>query len=56
MNNAGVVKSGTIENHSLADFDLMMNINGRVPFYMSKLAVPHLTKTKGKYVRCVFKY
>ncbi|XP_044178632.1 3-oxoacyl-[acyl-carrier-protein] reductase FabG-like [Acropora millepora] len=47
VNNAGIVGKGTIENTSLEDFDKVMNINMRSVFYLTSLAVPYLTETKG---------
>ncbi|XP_064619576.1 3-oxoacyl-[acyl-carrier-protein] reductase FabG-like isoform X2 [Lineus longissimus] len=47
VNNAGIVKPGGIETQSMEDYDYTMNINVRCHFYMTKLAVPHLIKTKG---------
>ncbi|XP_015764257.1 PREDICTED: 3-oxoacyl-[acyl-carrier-protein] reductase FabG-like [Acropora digitifera] len=47
VNNAGIAGKGTIKNTSLEDFDKVMNINVRAVFYLTSLAVPYLTKTKG---------
>jgi len=47
VNAAGVIKTGSIENTSLSDWDRMMNINLRAVFYLMKLAAPHLIKSKG---------
>lgn len=47
VNAAGIIASGTIETTKLLDWDYMMNINVRSPFYMIQCALPHLIKTKG---------
>ncbi|XP_015749705.1 PREDICTED: 2-(R)-hydroxypropyl-CoM dehydrogenase-like [Acropora digitifera] len=47
VNNAGIAGKGTIKNTSLEDFDKVMNINVRAVFYLTSLAVPYLTETKG---------
>ncbi|CAH1802186.1 unnamed protein product [Owenia fusiformis] len=50
INNAGIVETGTIETHTLEQYDRVMNINTRAVFYLTQLAIPHLTKTKGSIV------
>uniref|UniRef100_UPI0019398DC5 3-oxoacyl-[acyl-carrier-protein] reductase FabG-like n=1 Tax=Styela clava TaxID=7725 RepID=UPI0019398DC5 len=50
VNNAGIIKSGTIENTTLTDFDDIMNINTRSVFQLMQLFLPHLEKTKGSIV------
>lgn len=50
VNNAGILKRGTIENTTLADYDSVMNINVRSVFHLTQLAVPHLIATKGTIV------
>jgi NAD(P)-dependent dehydrogenase (short-subunit alcohol dehydrogenase family) len=47
VNAAGIIGSGTVENTSIESWDLMMNINLRSIFYLTKLAVPYLEKSKG---------
>ncbi|XP_073227490.1 3-oxoacyl-[acyl-carrier-protein] reductase FabG-like isoform X1 [Porites lutea] len=47
VNNAGIVAKGTIETTSLESFDKVMRINTRAVFYLTSLAVPYLTETKG---------
>lgn len=47
INNAGIVKRNSIENVDLAVYDQIMNTNVRSVIELSKLAVPHLEKTKG---------
>ena len=46
VNSAGIIANGTIENTTLDDWDKMLNINLRSIFYMMKICVPHLEKTK----------
>ncbi|XP_023019191.2 3-oxoacyl-[acyl-carrier-protein] reductase FabG-like [Leptinotarsa decemlineata] len=50
VNSAGILRSGTIENTSLDQYDTVMNTNVRSMFQLSMLAVPHLIKTKGNIV------
>ena len=50
VNAAGILKGGRIEDTSLDLWDEMMNINLRSVFYLMRLAVPHLEKTKGNIV------
>lgn len=50
VNNAGIIKKGTIETAALADFDIVMNTNVRSMFQLTQLAVPHLISTKGNIV------
>ena len=50
VNAAGILANGTIENTKLADWDYMMNINVRAPFYLIQRAVPHLIERKGNVV------
>jgi len=50
VNAAGIIGSGSIENTSLEDWDIMMNINLRSVFLLMQEAVPHLIKTKGTIV------
>lgn len=47
INAAGIIGSGSVETTKLSDWDYMMNINLRSVFYLMKLAVPHLKKSKG---------
>ncbi|MFO7891335.1 MAG: SDR family oxidoreductase [bacterium] len=47
INAAGIIGSGSVETTELSDWDYMMNINLRSVFYLMKLAVPHLKKSKG---------
>lgn len=47
VNAAGIIASGTIETTKLIDWDYMMNINVRSPFYMIQCALPYLIKSEG---------
>ncbi len=47
VNAAGIIGSGSVETTELSDWDKMMDINLRSVFYLMKLAVPYLKKTKG---------
>src|SRR5262249_32908848 len=42
VNAAGIIANGTIENTSLSDYDLMMNINVRSVFQLTQLALPSI--------------
>jgi NAD(P)-dependent dehydrogenase (short-subunit alcohol dehydrogenase family) len=50
VNAAGIIANGTIENTSLADYDLMMNINVRSMFHLTQLALPSIIERKGNIV------
>jgi NAD(P)-dependent dehydrogenase (short-subunit alcohol dehydrogenase family) len=50
VNSAGILSNGTIENTPLSDWDYMMNINVRSPFYLTQCALPHLISRKGNVV------
>lgn len=50
VNSAGILTSGGIEKISMEEYDRQMNVNTRSPFLMTKLALPHLLKTKGNIV------
>lgn len=47
INNAGIFLRSNIVNIDMADFDRIMCTNFRSAVEMTKLAVPHLEKTKG---------
>jgi NAD(P)-dependent dehydrogenase (short-subunit alcohol dehydrogenase family) len=49
---AGIIGTGSIENVSLSDWDVMMNINLRSILQLTQLCLPELIKTKGNVV-CV---
>jgi len=50
VNAAGIIASGTVENTSLGDYDLMMNINVRSVFQLTQLALPSIIEAKGNVV------
>jgi NAD(P)-dependent dehydrogenase (short-subunit alcohol dehydrogenase family) len=50
VNAAGIIANGTIENTSLSDYDLMMNINVRSVFQLTQLALPSIIERKGNIV------
>ncbi len=50
VNAAGIIKNGTIEDTTLADWDKMMNVNLRSMFYFMQRAVPHLELGGGNIV------
>jgi NAD(P)-dependent dehydrogenase (short-subunit alcohol dehydrogenase family) len=50
VNAAGIIANGTIENTTLADYDVMMNINVRSVFYLTQLALPSIIERKGNIV------
>lgn len=50
INNAGIQKIGSIETMSLEQYDSVMSINVRSLLHLTKLATPHLIKTKGNIV------
>lgn len=50
INCAGTLKVSSLLDDNMHAFDEVMNINFRVPFLLSQLALPHLMKTKGNIV------
>ncbi len=50
VNAAGILKGGSLETTPLELWDEMLRINLRSIFYLMKLAVPHLEKTRGAIV------
>jgi NAD(P)-dependent dehydrogenase (short-subunit alcohol dehydrogenase family) len=50
VNAAGIIANGTVENTTLADYDLMMNINVRSVFQLMQLALPSMVARKGNIV------
>src|SRR5262245_21782391 len=50
VNAAGIIANGTMENTSLAEYDLMMNINVRTVFQLTQLALPSIIERKGNIV------
>lgn len=47
INNAGIQSHNSVENIDLVEYDRIMNTNVRSVIQLTKLAVPHLEKTKG---------
>ena len=41
---------GTCEALSMEAYDQMFNVNVKAPYHLTKLAIPHLRKTKGNIV------
>lgn len=50
VNAAGIIKNGSIEDTTLADWDKMMNVNLRSIFYLTQKCVPFLVASKGNVV------
>jgi NAD(P)-dependent dehydrogenase (short-subunit alcohol dehydrogenase family) len=50
VNAAGIIATGTIETTELDDWDYMMNINVRAPFYLMQQAMPYLIERQGNVV------
>lgn len=50
VNAAGIIKTGSIENTTLDDWDKMLNINLRCVFYAMQKCVPYLEATRGNIV------
>jgi NAD(P)-dependent dehydrogenase (short-subunit alcohol dehydrogenase family) len=50
VNAAGIIATGTIETTELEDWDYMMNINVRAPFYLMQQAMPYLVERQGNVV------
>ena len=50
VNAAGIIATGTIETTSIKDWDYMMNVNARAPFYLIQCALPYLVERKGNVV------
>jgi NAD(P)-dependent dehydrogenase (short-subunit alcohol dehydrogenase family) len=50
INAAGIIANGTIENTTLADYDVMMDINVRSVFHLTQLALPSIIERKGNVV------
>ena len=50
VNAAGIIANGTIENTTLSDYDVMMNINVRSVFHLTQLALPSIIERKGNIV------
>ncbi|RLC63036.1 MAG: hypothetical protein DRI48_08895 [Chloroflexi bacterium] len=50
VNAAGIIATGTIETTTLEEWDYMMNVNARAPFYLMQCAMPYLIERKGNVV------
>lgn len=50
VNAAGILTSGSIETTRLQDWDYMMNLNARAPFYLIQCALPYLIERLGAVV------
>jgi len=50
VNAAGIIGSGTIENSTDEQWDMMMDINSRAPFRLMRAAMPALIQSKGSVV------
>jgi NAD(P)-dependent dehydrogenase (short-subunit alcohol dehydrogenase family) len=50
VNAAGVIKTGSIEDTTIEDWDSVMNINLRAVFAITQRCIPHLEATKGNIV------
>ena len=50
VNAAGIIKTGSIENTTLDEWDKMMNVNLRSAFYLMQRCVPHLAARRGNVV------
>jgi NAD(P)-dependent dehydrogenase (short-subunit alcohol dehydrogenase family) len=50
VNAAGIISSGSIENTSDADWDVMMDVNARAPFRLMRAAAPTLIASRGAVV------
>ncbi|MFP4697347.1 MAG: SDR family NAD(P)-dependent oxidoreductase [Eubacteriales bacterium] len=46
INNAGVIKSATLKDTTVNDWDMHMNLNARAPFLLSKEAIPYLKESE----------
>ena len=47
VNNAGTAQSASFESIDVAEFDRIMTINFRVPFFLTQYALPHLKRSSG---------
>jgi len=50
INAAGIIADGTIEDTGLAEWDRMLAVNLRGPFYLMRCAMPYLIARKGNVV------
>ncbi|MDG1431801.1 MAG: SDR family oxidoreductase [Paracoccaceae bacterium] len=50
INNAGLMREGTVEESSVDDWQASLHLNLTVPFLLTKAAMPYLRETKGAIV------
>jgi len=50
INNAGLMREGTVEESSIADWHASLHLNLTVPFLLTKAAMPYLRAAKGAIV------
>lgn len=50
INNAGLMREGTVVESSVADWHASLHLNLTVPFLLTKAAMPHLKETGGSIV------
>ncbi|MBU0704508.1 MAG: glucose 1-dehydrogenase, partial [Chloroflexi bacterium] len=50
VNAAGIIATGTVETTALEDWDYMMSLNARAPFYLIQRAMPYLVERQGNVV------
>lgn len=50
VNAAGIIATGTIETTKLEDWDYMMNLNVRAPFFLMQQSMPYLIERQGSVV------
>lgn len=50
VNNAALAVNKHFEDQTLADWDLLVNLNGRGTFLLTQAALPHLTKPGGRII------
>ena len=50
VNAAGIIATGTVETTRLEDWDYMMNLNVRAPFFLMQQSMPYLVERKGNVV------
>jgi len=50
INNAGMMREGTVEESPLADWHATLHLNLTVPFMLIKAAMPHLRATQGNII------
>jgi len=50
VNNAGILYCASCEESDMSEYDQIFDVNVKAPFHLTKLAIPHLRKTKGNIV------